>query len=233
MIGVVWAAWCTMVSGRPFAAPGNWPNRRSLPPAAINPGDGDAGWPYWRLLMHRNTLPLCLGLCPNDLRSISASPGCRLASRKSTVTSLSLRIFRPSLLAAGYGDLLRGVATDGATDGSLQLGRTGLCCRAIYSRGAGCGLHGESDRRDRPRLPRGDVHHVHPPRVLGHFVLDYRRIPIRSSSATMNTAGQIGSIFSPPLVTWLLARGATGMPRFSPLGLFSFWGGVLVPCGSA
>ncbi len=43
-------------------------------------------------------------------------------------------------------------------------------------------------------------------------------------SATMNTAGQIGSIFSPPLVTWLLARGGDWNAPVLAIGAFFILG---------
>ena len=191
---------------------------------------GEVGWAYWRrLLGHRNVLPLCLGYIPNSFAfyfCITWLP--TYLKEKHGFTSLSLGFFSGlPLMAAVAGDLLGGVATDFAVRRfGLRLGRAGLCCLGNLLAGAAM---------------VGVVFTTNPILAIAliSLAVTATMFTLAASwaicldiggehpgvvSATMNTAGQIGSIFSPLLVTWLLARGGNWDAPVLAIGALFFMG---------
>ncbi len=101
LIGVVWAAaWWRWFRDDPSQHPAVNLAEQALIAAGREsiPTTTDAGWPYWRrLLMHRNTLPLCLGYVPNSFAfyfCITWLP--TYLKEKHGFTSLSLEDFSPA-----------------------------------------------------------------------------------------------------------------------------------------
>ena len=214
LIGVVWAAiWAQWYRDEPSHNPAVNPAEHALIAAGrpVIPPASREGWPYWRrLLMHRNTLPLCLGYLPNSFAfyfCITWLP--TYLKEKHGFTAISLGFFAGlPLMAAVVGDLLGGVATDFASRQlGLRLGRSGLCCLGNLL--AGVAMIGAVFTSS----PIAAILLISLAVMATMFTLgaawatclDIGGSHVSVVSATMNTAGQIGAIFSPPLVTWLLA----------------------------
>ena len=185
------------------------------------------GWAYWRrLFAHRNTLPLCLSYIPNSCAfyfCITWLP--TYLKEKHGFANFSLGFFSGlPLIFAVTGDLFGGAATDWVTRRfGLRLGRAGVS-------GVGNLLAGLA------MIAATQVHNPHA--AIGLIsvsvaatmftlgatwgtCLDIGGAHVGVVSAAMNTAGQIGSFFSPLLVTWLLARyGDWNIPVLAIGGLF-------------
>lgn len=177
--------------------------------AVVSPHEG---WPYWRrLLAHRNTLPLCLGYIPNSTVfyfCITWLP--TYLEEKHKFAALSLGFFSGlPLMTAIIGDLFGGAATDWATRRfGLRWGRAGVAglgnlLAAAAMIGAAFAPH--------PVVAIGLISLAV---TAAMFTLgatwstcqDIGGAHVGVVSAAMNTAGQIGAIGGPPLVTYLLAR---------------------------
>jgi ACS family glucarate transporter-like MFS transporter len=185
------------------------------------------GWPYWRrLLGHRNTLPLCLSYIPNSCAfyfCITWLP--TFLKEKHGFTALSLGFFSGlPLITAVLGDLFGGVATDWAARRfGLRFGRAGVS--GLGNLFAGVAMITATRVHD-PHLAIGLISLA----VCGTMFtlgatwgtcLDIGGHHVGVVSAAMNTAGQIGSFFSPLLVTWLLQEfGDWNAPVLAIGGLF-------------
>ena len=185
------------------------------------------GWVYWRrLLGHRNTLPLCLAYVPNSCAfyfCITWLP--TFLREKHGFQSLSLGFFAGlPLILSVLGDVFGGVATDAVTRRfGLRLGRAGVSAAGNVLAGtamilAACVHH--------PILAAGLISLAVAATMftLGATwgtCLDIGGEHVGVVSAAMNTSGQIGSIFCPLAVTFLLKRyGDWNAPLFVLGGLF-------------
>ena len=193
------------------------------------------GWPYWRrLLAHRNTLPLCLGYIPNSCAfyfCITWLP--TYLAEKHHFTALSLGFFAGlPLLTSVVGDLCGGAVTDWAVRRfGLRFGRAGVAGLGnLFAGGA--------------MIAATQVHH--PQLAIGLISLavgatmftlgatwatcqEIGGAHVGVVSAAMNTAGQIGAIGGPPMVTFLLARTGDWNAPVLAIGAL-FLGGALCWC---
>lgn len=214
LLGIVWAiAWHRWFRDEPAEHPAvNAAERAQIETGRSVAADHPTGWAYWRRLFgHRNTIPLCLMYLPNSFGfyfCITWLP--TFLKEKHGFDSVALGFFAglPLLLSVG-GDLLGGVATDAVTKRfGLRLGRAGVGALAYAVAGAAMILAGIV---------------THP--VLAAWLvavavgasmfilaaawstcLDIGGSHAGVVSAAMNTAGQVGSIGSPLLVTFLLGQ---------------------------
>jgi ACS family glucarate transporter-like MFS transporter len=227
-LGLVWAAgWYRWFRDEPA----NHPQVNAAELARIQAGRAaDDGQSHatlsWRLLGQRNVLALCLMYLPNSYAfyfCITWLPTYLREKHGFTQTSLAVFAGLPLMLSV-LGDLLGGVATDAVTARfGLRLGRAAVGGAAYVV--AGGAMIGSA--------------------LTGHPVLAASLIAVAVGasmftlapawgacqdiggphagvvSATMNTAGQIGSISSPLMVTWLLGRtGSWSGPLLVMGGLF-------------
>lgn len=173
---------------------------------------GHEGWPYWRrLLAHRNTLPLCLAYIPNSCAfyfCITWLP--TFLKEKHHFTSISLGFVSGlPLIFAVVGDLFGGAATDWAVRRfGLRIGRAGVS--ALGNGVAGLAMIGATVVNH----PVAAVALITLSVTATMFTLgatwstclDIGGPHVGVVSAAMNTAGQLGSIFGPPVVIYLLRR---------------------------
>lgn len=242
LVGVAWAlAWYRWFRNEPAEHPAV--NAAELARIESDRGpaaDHPSGWTYWRRLCgHRNTVPLCLMYLPNSFAfyfCITWLPT-YLRERHGFNDALSLGFFSglPLLLSVG-GDLFGGVATDVATKRfGLRVGRTGVGALAYLVAGGAMITAG---------LVTGPVLAAWLIAIavgasmftLGaswSTCLDIGGSHAGVVSAAMNTSGQIGSVLSPFMVTFLLARlGDWNMPLYVMGGLFlmgAFCWGLIDP----
>lgn len=242
LLGVAWAlAWYRWFRNEPAEHPAV--NAAELARIESDRGpaaDHPSGWTYWRRLCgHRNTVPLCLMYLPNSFAfyfCITWLPT-YLRERHGFNDALSLGFFSglPLLLSVG-GDLFGGVATDVATKRfGLRVGRTGVGALAYLVAGGAMITAG---------LVTGPVLAAWLIAIavgasmftLGaswSTCLDIGGSHAGVVSAAMNTSGQIGSVLSPFLVTFLLARlGDWNLPLYVMGGLFlmgAFCWGLIDP----
>ncbi len=170
------------------------------------------GWPYWRrLLVHRNTLPLCLAYIPNSCAfyfCITWLP--TFLKEKHHFDAMSLGFFSGlPLIFAVAGDLFGGQATDWASRRfGLRFGRAGVS--AVGNTVAGLAMLGATAVHD----PLAAILLITLSVAATMFTLgatwstclDIGGAHVGVVSAAMNTAGQIGSVFGPPVVIYLLRR---------------------------
>ena len=190
-------------------------------------GGHHEGWAYWkRLLGHRNTLPLCLMYFPNSFAfyfCITWLP--TYLKEKHGFDAMTLGFFAGlPLLLSVLGDLFGGVTTDVVTKRfGLRLGRAGVGAAAYVLAGGAMIMAGVVTQ---PVLA-GWLIAV----ALGASMftlgaswstcLDIGGNHAGVVSAAMNTSGQVGSVLSPLLVTFLLKElGSWDAPLFVMGGLF-------------
>jgi ACS family glucarate transporter-like MFS transporter len=190
-------------------------------------GGHHEGWAYWkRLLGHRNTLPLCLMYFPNSFAfyfCITWLP--TYLKEKHGFDAMTLGFFAGlPLLLSVLGDLFGGVTTDVVTKRfGLRLGRAGVGAAAYVLAGGAMIMAGVVTQ---PVLA-GWLIAV----ALGASMftlgaswstcLDIGGSHAGVVSAAMNTSGQIGSVLSPLMVTFLLKQfGDWNLPLFVMGGLF-------------
>jgi MFS family permease len=227
--GVVWAlAWYRWFRDEPRDHPAvNAAEVERIEAGRVVAADHPTGWTYWRrLLGHRNTLPLCLMYLPNSFAfyfCITWLP--TYLKEKHGFESVALGFFSglPLILSVG-GDLLGGVATDVvAKRFGLRLGRAGVGALAYGVAGGSMILAGFVAQ---PVLAAWLI-----AIAVGAsmFILaaawstcmDIGGEHAGVVSAAMNTSGQVGSILSPLMVTFLLGRfGNWNIPLFVMGGLF-------------
>lgn len=168
------------------------------------------GWDYWRrLFAHRNTLPLCLAYIPNSCAfyfCITWLPTFLKEKHHFSALSLGFVAGLPLILAVA-GDLFGGAATDWAVRRfGLRLGRAGVS--ALGNGLAGLAMIGAAFVQQ-PVLAVAliSLSVAATMFTLGatwSTCLDIGGSHVGVVSAAMNTAGQIGSIFGPPVVIYLL-----------------------------
>jgi MFS transporter, ACS family, glucarate transporter len=213
-LGVGWAlVWYRWFRDEPTQHPEvNAAERELIAAGRGGVAQAHEGWPYWRrLFAHRNTLPLCLSYIPNSCAfyfCITWLP--TYLKEKHGFNALALGFFAGlPLIAAVGGDLSGGVATDWVTRRfGLRWGRGAVA--GLGNTLAGVGMIGAAF------VP-------HPVAAIGLIslsvmatmftlgatwgtCLDIGGQHVGVVSAAMNTAGQVGSFFTPMVVTYLLAR---------------------------
>ena len=229
LVGVAWAAaWYRWFRDEPAEHP--LVNAAEL--AKIEAGRAHAvahptGWKYWRRLFgHRNTLPLCLMYLPNSFAfyfCITWLP--TYLRERHGFDALALGFFAGlPLLLSVLGDLFGGVMTDVVTKRfGLRLGRAGVGAVAYVLAGgamiaAGCST-APAQAAWLIAIAVGASMFT-----LGSAwstCLDIGGSHAGVVSAAMNTSGQIGSVLSPLMVTFLLQRlGDWNVPLFVMGGLF-------------
>lgn len=229
LLGVVWAvAWYRWFRDEPSEHQAV--NAAELEKIAAGREDGGGhhgGWEYWRRLFgHRNTLPLCLMYFPNSFAfyfCITWLPA--YLKEKHGFDALQLGLFTGlPLLLSVVGDLFGGVATDAVTKRwGLRLGRCGVGAAAYVLAGGALILAGSVTQ---PVLAAWLI-----ALALGASMftlgaswstcLDIGGSHAGVVSAAMNTSGQIGSVLSPLMVTFLLGwLGDWNAPLFVMGGLF-------------
>lgn len=213
-VGLGWVlAWRRWFQNTPAEHPATNAAERELitagrPPVAAQ----HEGWAYWRrLLAHRNTLPLCLGYIPNSTAfyfCITWLPTYLEEKHGFKAAALGLFAGLP-LFTAVLGDLFGGVATDWAVRRfGLRFGRAGV---------AGCGNLFAGVAMISAALvphPVAAICLISLAVTATMFTLgatwstcqDIGGAHVGVVSAAMNTAGQIGAIGGPPMVTFLLVR---------------------------
>ncbi|MBI5770075.1 MAG: MFS transporter [Verrucomicrobia bacterium] len=209
-VGWVWI-WHRWFRNDPAEHPGTNAAERELIAAGRTAANTThEGWPYWRrLLAHRNTLPLCLSYIPNSTIfyfCITWLP--TYLEEKHKFAALSLGFFAGlPLLMAVAGDLTGGAATDWAVRRfGLRRGRAGVA--GVANLLAGAAMAGAALAPH----PVAAIVLISLAVTLTMFTLgatwstcqDIGGAHVGVVSAAMNTAGQLGAIGGPPLVTWLL-----------------------------
>ncbi|HPA20143.1 MAG TPA: MFS transporter [Verrucomicrobiae bacterium] len=192
-------------------------------------GEHPKSWEYWRrLLGHRNILPLCLMYFPNSYAfyfCITWLP--TYLNEKHGFSAASLGFFAGlPLIMSVLGDLLGGITTDAvASRFGLRLGRAGVGVVAYVMAGSAMLL---ATVADRPELAAGLIALALAASMftLGAAwgtCLDIGGSHAGVVSAAMNTSGQISSVLSPLMVTFLLGRfGDWNAPLYVMGGLFLF-----------
>lgn len=229
VLGIVWCvAWHRWFRDEPAEHPAVNAAERALieegrPASAAHP----TGGAYWRRLFgHRNTIPLCLMYLPNSFAfyfCITWLP--TYLKEKHGFDSVGLGFFAglPLILSIG-GDLCGGYATDAVTRRfGLRAGRAGVGAIAYVVAGGAMILAGVV------ALPAAAGWLIAIAVGASMFILaaawstcmDIGGNHAGVVSAAMNTAGQVGSILSPLMVTTLLDRtGNWNIPLFVMGGLF-------------
>lgn len=186
-------------------------------------------WEYWRgLLSHRNILPLCLMYFPNSYAfyfCITWLP--TYLSEKHGFSAVSLGFFAGlPLIMSVLGDLLGGFTTDAvAARFGLRIGRAGVGFVAYAVAGAAMLMASVAGR---PEVAAGLIALALAASMftLGAAwgtCLDIGGTHAGVVSATMNTSGQISSVLSPLMVTYLLGRfNNWNAPLYVMGGLFLF-----------
>jgi MFS family permease len=214
LVGVVWAvAWHRWFRDEP--AEHSAVNAAEL--AHIVGGrEPDAGhsegWAYWRrLLSHHNTWALCLMYFPNSYGfyfCITWLP--TYLKEKHGLESASLGFFAGLPLAVSVlGDLFGGLATDRLTKRlGPRLGRSGLGAAAYVLAGGAMILAGCVDHPELAAMliAASVAASMFTLGAAWGTCLDIGGNHAGVVSAAMNTSGQIGSVLSPLMVTFLLAQ---------------------------
>lgn len=229
LLGVGWAlVWYRWFRDEPAEHPAVNTAEREKIEAGRETGAGHpTGGAYWRRLFgHRNMVPLCLMYLPNSFAfyfCITWLP--TFLKEKHGFDALALGFFSglPLLLSVA-GDLFGGVTTDFvAKRFGLKLGRCGVgACAYVLAGGA--------------MLAAGFVHQPVLAACLIATALGASMFTLGAAwatcldiagnhagvvSAAMNTSGQIGSVISPLMVTFLVARlGDWNAPLLVMGGLF-------------
>lgn len=213
-VGVGWViVWHHCFRNEPSEHPAtNAAERELIAAGRTTAASHHEGWPYWkRLLAHRNTLPLCLSYIPNGTVfyfCITWLP--TYLQEKHNFSAGSLAFFSGlPLLTAVVGDLTGGAVTDwavrrfGLRAGRAAVGGCGNLVAALALFGASVAPH-----------PVVAICLISLAVTAAMFTLgaqwavcqEIGGAHVGVVSAAMNTAGQIGAIGGPPMVTYLLAR---------------------------
>ena len=211
-VGVAWViAWHRWFRNTPAEHPGtNAAERELIAAGRVAAESHHEGWPYWkRLLGHRNTWPLCISYIPNGTVfyfCITWLPTYLQEKHHFTAGSLAFFSGLP-LLTAVIGDLTGGAVTDWAARRfGLRAGRAGVgLCGNLLSALA---LFGAAVAPN-PIIAIGLISLAVTSAMftLGAQWAVCQEIGgahVGVVSAAMNTAGQIGAIGGPPMVTYLL-----------------------------
>ena len=214
LVGMAWAAvWYRWFRNEPAEHPAvNAAEQAKIEAGRETGADHPTGAAYWRRLFgHRNTIPLCLMYLPNSFAfyfCITWLP--TFLKEKHGFDALTLGFFSGlPLILSVVGDLFGGVTTDFVAKRlGLRLGRCGVGAFAYVLAGGAM-------------VAAGFVHHPVLAASLVATALGASMFTLGAAwgtcldigghhagvvSAAMNTAGQIGSVFSPLMVTFLLAR---------------------------
>ena len=212
--GVLWVlAWRRWFRNDPTEHPGTNAAERALilegrTPVVVQ----HEGWPYWRrLLGHRNMLPLCLGYLPNSTAfyfCITWLP--TYLEEKHHFKSLSLGLVAGlPLLTAIVGDLFGGAVTDWAVRRfGLRIGRAGVAGVGNFFAGLAM-IAATMVPNPVAAICLISLAVTSTMFTLGAMWSTCQEIGgqhVAVVGAAMNTAGQLGAIGGPPLVTYLLAR---------------------------
>jgi MFS transporter, ACS family, glucarate transporter len=231
LIGIVWAvAWHRWFRNDPSEHPAVNPAETAVIVAGrAVPVTTHEGWAYWkRLLGHRNTLALCLSYIPNSCAfyfCITWLP--TYLKEKHSFAALSLGFFAGlPLIVSVLGDLFGGVATDwGVRKFGLRFGRAGISGFGNLVAGI-CMISAAFVHHPIAAISLISAAVASTMFTLGatwSTCIDIGGRHVSVVSAAMNTAGQIGSFFCPPLVTALLAHyGDWNAPVLAIGGLFLF-----------
>jgi ACS family glucarate transporter-like MFS transporter len=228
-VGIVWAvAWYRWFRDEPSEHPSvNATEVEKIVSGREASGDHHVGWAYWkRLLTHQNTLPLCLMYFPNSFGlyfCITWLPTYLKEKHGFDAASLGFFAGLPLILSV-LGDLFGGLATDMATKRfGLRLGRAGIGAVAYVTAGAAMVL---AALVQQPGLAASLIALAVGASMftLGaswSTCLDIGGNHAGVVSAAMNTSGQISSVLSPIMVTFLLGRyGNWNAPLFVMGGLY-------------
>lgn len=231
VLGLIWAvAWYRWFRDEPAQHPAI--NAAEVAEIAAGRGEESshqAGWPYWkRLLSHRNTLPICCMYMPNSFAfyfCITWLP--TYLRERHGFDSSSLGFFTGlPLVMAVTGDLFGGVLCDSVTRRwGIRIGRVAVGAVSYLVAGVAMLLAANA--------ASGVVAMVFFSTALAAAMfmlapawstcMDVGGKNVGVVSAAMNTAGQVGSIACPFLVTYVLGRsGDWNMPLFFMGGLFLF-----------
>ena len=228
-VGGIWAlAWYRWFRDEPAEHPAvNEAELAKIESGREVDGGHHAGWAYWkRLLGHRNTLPLCFMYFPNSFGfyfCITWLPTYLKERHGFDAVSQGVFVGLP-LLCSVLGDLFGGVATDAATKRfGLRLGRAGVGATAYVLAGAAMIL---AALVQQPVLAACLIALAVGASMftLGaswSTCLDIGGNHAGVVSAAMNTSGQIGSVLSPLMVTFLLKHfGDWNAPLFVMGGVY-------------
>lgn len=229
LLGIVWAAaWHWWFRDDPAQHPAV--NAAEL--AQIQAGRQPAashhvGWEYWRrLFTHRNTLPLCLMYVGNSFPiyfCMTWLPTYLEERQGMQNAMLALAVGMPMYLSI-FGDLFGGLATDRLTRrfGS-RVGRTALGA-GCYLLAAVCMIVAATTRQPVVAIAGLSVAVTAAMFTLSaawSTCLDIGGRQAGVVSATMNTAGQVGSIINPILTIYVKDHfGGWNAPLFMMAGLF-------------
>lgn len=209
--GIVWAvAWYRWFRDDPEEHPSvNAAELQHITSGRDESAGHHAGWAYWkRLFGHRNTLPLCLMYFPNSFGfyfCITWLPD--YLKEQHGFNSVELGFFTGlPLILSVTADLSGGIATDLVTRRfGLHLGRSGVGAFSYLI--AGCAMFAAT----KVSHPAAAAWCIAIAVAASNFILGAAWgtvIDVGGShtgvvGAAMNTSGQIGSVISPLLVTWL------------------------------
>ena len=229
LTGIAWAVvWHRWFRNTPAEHAGtNAAERELIAGGRVPVESAHEGWPYWRrLLAHRNTLPLCLGYIPNSTAfyfCITWLP--TYLEEKHGFKAVSLGLFAGlPLFTSVLGDLFGGVATDWAVRRfGLRFGRAGVA--GLGNLFAGLAMIAATQVHN----PIAAICLISLAVTATMFTLgamwstcqEIGGAHVGVVGAVMNTAGQLGAIGGPPMVTYLLARfGDWNAPVLAIGGLF-------------
>jgi ACS family glucarate transporter-like MFS transporter len=228
-VGLIWAiAWHRWFRDDPTQHPAaNAAETALILQGRVEPVTHHEGWPYWRrLLSHRNTAALCLSYIPNSCAfyfCITWLP--TYLKEKHGFAALSLGFFAGlPLIVSVIGDLFGGVTTDWAVRKfGLRIGRAGVSGLGNLVAGI-CMISAACVHSPTLAIALISLSVASTMFTLGATwgtCLDIGGRHVGVVSAAMNTAGQVGSFFCPPLVTALLAHyGDWNAPVLAIGGLF-------------
>jgi ACS family glucarate transporter-like MFS transporter len=212
--GILWAiAWYLWFRDDPEQHPSVNPAELEKIVAGRDQSSGHhAGWAYWKQLMrHRNTLPICLMYFPNSFGfyfCITWLPAYLREQHGFDSMQLGLFAGLPLILSI-VADLLGGWSTDAVTRRfGLRIGRVGVGAASYLVAGIAMLL---ATTTAHPQLAAWCIATAVAASMftLGASwgtVIDVGGSHTGVVGAAMNTAGQIGAISCPLLVTWLEKR---------------------------
>ncbi|HRE83378.1 MAG TPA: MFS transporter [Opitutaceae bacterium] len=237
LLGVVWAVgWYRWFRDEPAEHPQvNEAERLKIEAGRLPDAGHDVGWAYWKkLLTHPNTLPLCLMYIPNSFAfyfCITWLPTYLQERHGFDTKSIGFFAGLPLVLSV-VGDLFGGVVCDYAVRRfGVRIGRAGVGAASYAVAGAAMYFAATADNA----ILAGCLFSV--ALAASMFMLapawttaiDIGGKHAGVVSAAMNTAGQVGGILSPLMVTYALkATGDWNVPLFVIAGLFGM--GALCWC---
>ncbi|MCC7419726.1 MAG: MFS transporter [Planctomycetaceae bacterium] len=226
--GIVWAvAWYRWFQDEPDEHPSvNAAELQHISAGRDGSAGHHAGWAYWkRLFGHRNTLPLCLMYFPNSFGfyfCITWLPD--YLKEQHGFNSVELGFFTGlPLILSVTADLCGGVATDLVTRRlGLRIGRSGVGAISYLVAG---GAMIAATKTSHPAAAAWCIAIAVAASMftLGAAwgtVIDVGGSHTGVVGAAMNTSGQIGSVISPLLVTWLQKHYDWNAPLLAIGGLY-------------